>query len=51
ESGVKKADLVSFKRSDKSSSLIFFEMSSALESSFVPESVWVVFNPSPADLV
>ncbi|GJT81284.1 putative reverse transcriptase domain-containing protein [Tanacetum coccineum] len=51
ESGVKKADLVSFMRSDKSSNFIFFEISSALNSSFVPELVWAVFNPSLADLV
>ncbi|GKE82082.1 hypothetical protein Tco_1552082 [Tanacetum coccineum] len=37
ESGVKKADLVSFKRSNKSSSFIFFETSSALDSSFIPK--------------
>ncbi|GKB67076.1 hypothetical protein Tco_0928488 [Tanacetum coccineum] len=51
ESGVKKADLVSFKMSDKSSNFTFHEMSSALDSSFAPAVVWVVFNPSPADLV
>ncbi|GJY36774.1 hypothetical protein Tco_0422152 [Tanacetum coccineum] len=44
-------DLVSFKISDKSSSFIFFEISSALDSLFIPESVWAVFNPSLADLV
>ncbi|GJT30693.1 hypothetical protein Tco_0910968 [Tanacetum coccineum] len=51
ESGVKKANLVSFKISDKSYSFTFREMSSALDSSFSPEVVWAVFNPSPADLV
>nr|GEZ38838.1 hypothetical protein [Tanacetum cinerariifolium] len=51
ESGVKNADLVSFKNSDKSSSFIFFEISSALDSLFVPESVWAAFNLSLADLL
>ncbi|GJT36324.1 hypothetical protein Tco_0926743 [Tanacetum coccineum] len=51
ESGVNKADLVSFKISNKSSSFTFREMSSALDSLFAPEVVWVVFHPSPADLV
>ncbi|GJY38474.1 hypothetical protein Tco_0424838 [Tanacetum coccineum] len=51
ESGVKKADLVCFKISDKSSSFTFREMSSALDSLFAPEVVWAVFNPSPVDLV
>ncbi|GKC62028.1 hypothetical protein Tco_1089626, partial [Tanacetum coccineum] len=51
ESGVKKADLVSFKISDKSSSFTFREVSSAPDSLFALEVVWVVFNPSPADLV
>ncbi|GKE82556.1 hypothetical protein Tco_1552556 [Tanacetum coccineum] len=51
ESGVKNADHVSFKISDKSSSFTFREISSALDSSFAPEVVWVVFNLSPADLV
>ncbi|GKC96981.1 hypothetical protein Tco_1162423 [Tanacetum coccineum] len=51
ESGVKNVNLVSFKNSDKSSSFIFFERSSALDSSFEPDSVWAVFNPSLADLV
>ncbi|GJU12988.1 hypothetical protein Tco_1135384 [Tanacetum coccineum] len=51
DSGVKKADLVSFKIFDKSSSFTFREMSSALDSSFAPEVVWAVFNPSPAGLV
>ncbi|GKF85379.1 hypothetical protein Tco_0253206 [Tanacetum coccineum] len=37
ESGVKKADLVSFKISDKSSSLIFYDISSAPDSSFAPD--------------
>ncbi|GJT24182.1 hypothetical protein Tco_0894119 [Tanacetum coccineum] len=50
ESGVKKANLVSFKISDKSSSFTFCEMSSALDSLFAPEVVLAVFNPSPADL-
>ncbi|GJR10143.1 hypothetical protein Tco_0792795 [Tanacetum coccineum] len=39
ESGVKKADLVSFKISDKSSNFTFHEMSSAMDSSFAPEVV------------
>nr|GEW55918.1 hypothetical protein [Tanacetum cinerariifolium] len=51
ESGVKKADLVSFKISAKSSSFTFHEMSSAPDSSFALEVVWAVFNPSPVDLV
>ncbi|GKA20194.1 hypothetical protein Tco_0700183, partial [Tanacetum coccineum] len=51
ESGVKKADLVSFKISKKSSSFTFHEMSSAPDSLFALEVVWAVFNPSPADLV
>nr|GEX12953.1 Gag-Pol polyprotein [Tanacetum cinerariifolium] len=37
ESGVKKADLVSFIRSDRSSSFIFFEISSNLGSLFIPK--------------
>ncbi|GJT41095.1 hypothetical protein Tco_0940960 [Tanacetum coccineum] len=51
ESRVKKADLVSFKISNKSYSFTFHEMSSAPDSSFAPEVVWAVFNPSLADLV
>ncbi|GKA23464.1 hypothetical protein Tco_0709426 [Tanacetum coccineum] len=51
QSGVKKADLVSFKISDKSSSFTFHEISSAPDSSFAPEVVWAVFNPFPGDLV
>ncbi|GJS16589.1 hypothetical protein Tco_0411061 [Tanacetum coccineum] len=43
--------LVSFKNSDKSSSFIFFKRSPALDSSFEPDSVWAVFNPSLADLI
>ncbi|GJW81064.1 hypothetical protein Tco_0145039 [Tanacetum coccineum] len=46
ESGVKKADLVSFKRSNKSSSFIFFETSSALDSSFIPK-LFLVPSPIP----
>ncbi|GKA38393.1 hypothetical protein Tco_0730944, partial [Tanacetum coccineum] len=51
ESGVKKADLVSFMIFDKSSSFTFREMSSALYSSFAHEVVWAAFNPSLAYLV
>nr|GEX87638.1 hypothetical protein [Tanacetum cinerariifolium] len=51
ESGVRKADLVSFKIYAKSSSFTFREMSSARDSLFALEVVWVVFNPSLADLV
>ncbi|GKG52989.1 hypothetical protein Tco_0550101, partial [Tanacetum coccineum] len=51
ESGVKKADLVSFKIFDKSSSFTFREMSSAPDSSFALEAVWAIFNPSLPDLV
>ncbi|GJY23800.1 hypothetical protein Tco_0397458 [Tanacetum coccineum] len=51
ESGVKKADLVSLKISNKSSSFTFCEISSVLDSSFAPEVVWVVFNLFPPDLV
>ncbi|GKB79046.1 hypothetical protein Tco_0945941 [Tanacetum coccineum] len=50
ESGVKKEDLVSFKRSDKSYIFIVFEIALALDSLSVPKSVWAVFNPSLADL-
>nr|GFB24841.1 hypothetical protein [Tanacetum cinerariifolium] len=48
---VKKADLVSFKISAKSSSFTFREMSSDPDSSLALEVVWVVFNPSLADFV
>ncbi|GJZ04595.1 hypothetical protein Tco_0537870 [Tanacetum coccineum] len=41
ELGVKNADLVSFKNSNKYSSFIFFERSPALDSSFEPDSVLV----------
>ncbi|GKG59957.1 hypothetical protein Tco_0609621 [Tanacetum coccineum] len=51
ESGVKKADLVSFKISDKSSSFNLSEISSALDSSFAPEFMCAVFNLSLVDLV
>ncbi|GJY51578.1 hypothetical protein Tco_0442425 [Tanacetum coccineum] len=51
ESGVKNADLMSFKNYDKSSSFIFFMISSNLDSLFVPELVWAVFNPSTTDSV
>ncbi|GJU25076.1 hypothetical protein Tco_1163697 [Tanacetum coccineum] len=51
ESGVKKEDLVSFKRSDKSYIFIVFEIALALDSLSVPKSVWAVFNLFPADLV
>nr|GEZ37303.1 hypothetical protein [Tanacetum cinerariifolium] len=51
ESGVKKADLVSFKISAKSSSFTFWEMSSAHDSLFLLEVVWAVFNLYLADLV
>nr|GEX95968.1 hypothetical protein [Tanacetum cinerariifolium] len=48
---VKKADLVSFIISAKSSSFTFREMSSAPDSLFAHEVVVAVFNPSQADLV
>nr|GEV54359.1 hypothetical protein [Tanacetum cinerariifolium] len=51
ESGVKKADLVSFKIFAKSSSFTFHEMSSAPDSLFALEVVWPVFNLSPTYLI
>ncbi|GKF62147.1 hypothetical protein Tco_0182201 [Tanacetum coccineum] len=46
DSGVNNAYLVSFKNSDKSSRFIFFEISSALDSTFLPESVLAFLVPS-----
>nr|GEY12657.1 retrovirus-related Pol polyprotein from transposon TNT 1-94 [Tanacetum cinerariifolium] len=43
---VKNADLVSFKNSDESYSFIFFEISSALDSLFIPESFFVPLSIS-----